>query len=404
MLNYLFIYRIISRTIPKEFVPKFNFKNSFDGKKIMVFKYILLKNNIDIEKELKILEKIYIENKSDDIEYTLCIECKKNIKLLTKENSILINKAYLECKRLNNKYSREIFFVMFSGNINLYNSKMKNLNIFSKILLHKDISLDKDNYFLGNNEYKKDYDYILSIDESVKDVNISSLVNYLLHPYNKPIFKNGKFRYGYGSISLDGINGFNESINSSNYLFDLKLYNKLELNNKNINIINSIRDYSVSLFKYNRYDDIFLIKDIDAFKMCLENNYLNTIFRIKYFNKIFNILGNMCSIILMIYLLFNSLTIWWLLYILIVTPYFCILPTKVSYQMYQLIYYFIKKSINLSDNKICYKCNYLFCIFIIIESFITRNNIICSCILILFFIYVPILKRFVDKVRRKYYD
>ena len=406
IINYLFIYRIISRVVPKDFVPKYNLKNDYHGKKIMVFKYVLLNESTDIEKELKKLEKIYIDNKSDDIDYTLCLECNKNIKLLTKENSNLVNKAYLECRRLNNKYSREIFFIIYSGNINLYNGKNKTLDVFSKLLLHEDISLDKDNYFLGNNEYNNYYDYILSIDESINTIDINSLVNYLLHPYNKPIFKKGKLKYGYGSISLDGVNDYNESTESNNYLFDLQLYKKLELNIKKniINSINYLRDYSIELLKKNSDNEIDIVKDIEVFKICLGKNYLNIIFRIKYFNKMFDVLRNICSFILMIYLMLNKLTIGWTLYLSIVIPCFTILPTKVFYQIYQLIYYFTQKSTNLNNKKMCFIYNYILCILIIIKIFITKKYIISSLMLLLLFMYVPILKKIVNKIRRKYYD
>lgn len=407
IINYQFLYNSISYFIPKEFLPRYNFKNNFQDKKVMVFKYIVLTDDIDIEKELKKLEKIHLENKSDDIDYTLCIECNKPIKLITKENSDLVNKAYIECKRLNAKNSREMFFVIYSGNIASDDKKSITLNFFSKLLLHKDNLIEIDNYYLGNNNYQKKYRYILNIDDSFKFVSISSLVNYLLHPYNKPVFKKRKWTYGYGSISLDGINSYNESIDSNNYIYDLELYDKLILNNRysDLQLVNLLRDYSVELRKSDNYNKkIDVIKNISMFKLCLKNNYLNSIFKIKYFNKLYNILGNICSFIFMIYLLFNKLSVLWFLYLVIVTPSFLIFPSILFEQLYQLAHSFIYKGNKFEYNKNNYIFNYVTCLFIIIKILITKNNIINSCILILLFTYIPILKKIVDKIRRKYYD
>ena len=405
IINYQFLYNVISYFIPKEFVPRYNLKNDFLKNKLMVFKYIYLTDNLDIENELKILEKIHLENKSNDIDYTLCIECNKNIKLLTKENTNIVNKAYLECKRLNNKYSREIFYVIYSGNNTNYYKRSQSLNFFSKVLLHKDSMLERDNYYLGNNNFRNDYKYVLSIDDSIKMINIKSLINYLLHPYNKPIFKNNKLTYGYGSISLDGMNRYNESIDSSNYLYDLMLYDKIVLNNKNTKIqaINLLRDYSIELKNNNNYTkEVNIIEDVNIFKESIKNRFLNSIFKIKYFHKLLNVFVHICSFSLLIYLLFNKMSILWLLYLVIVTPYFVIFPSLLFNQLHQLLYNIICKK-NIRYNKY-YIYNYIMCMFIIVKELVTRNNMIISCILIVLFLYVPLFKKYVDKIRRKYYD
>ena len=386
IINYSFIYRFLSSKVPKDFVPKYNFEKYCSDKKIMVFKYIDLNSDLVIEKELKIFEKMYLENKSKDIDFTLCIESDKPISDLKKYNNNLINKAYLECRKLNNKHSREIFFVIYVKNnndIKRYNT----LSFFNKLLLHKNIDNDSIDYFLGNNNYSSRYKYVLNIDQKINNINICSLVNYLLHPYNTPIFKNNKFTYGYGSISLDGVNLYNESIDSINYLYDLELFDKLYLKNN----YNFLRDYSINNYK-KKYSINSISVNVNLIRCFFhEKSHLNFIYKIKIFHKLINILENICSFILLFYFLFNDMSILWIIYLMIFSLNFSFLPTIISYNFIDII---TKKDIILKNFFQKY-ANYIMCLFLLFKIFITGNNILSTFVSIICFLYGIIIKKYI---------
>lgn len=391
LINYVFLYSLFSSIVPKEFIPKYNIKNNFKNNKIMVLKCVNLTNEFNIEKELKILEKIYLENKSNDIDYTLCIESDKPIKDLKKYDNNLINKAYIECKKLNNKHYRKIFSIIYIKNDN-YNNKNDILNFFNGLLLNKKDEKNNIDYFLGNIEFKDEYKYVLNINRNIKSINISLLINYLLHPYNKPIFKNNRLTYGYGSISLDGVNLYNESIDSDSYIYDLELFDKL-FPRVDYKFINFLRDYSVNNNK-SEFNIYFIADILNVIKVCFKkNNYLNIVFTIKYFHKLINILGSVCSFILLIYMLFSNLSFLWIIYLIIVTPNFIRLPSVLSFYFFELIYTIIKK---FKKFEICkrfnYVANYIICLFILINMLILKIDFVKSCLIIGVFLYIPIIK------------
>lgn len=414
VINYQSIYCIISKLIPIEFVPKNNLGNNLGNNKVMVCKYVILKDSNEVKDQFRILESMYLGNKSENIDFTLLIECTKSDHQIEPFDEEILRESFEQCNLLNKKHFREIFFVTYRKRIFYngiwcgYNDRVGALSDFNKLLLNKLTKEDEYNLFIGHSKYKNNYNYIASIDDSINKIDIKSLMNILTHPYNKPVIKNQKILYGYGSASLDGQNLYGECFNSYNFIYDLNLYNKLLDNVPNsISYTNLLRSHSIDYIKSNKSNIYEEIKNnLSIFKYCLnKSTYFNLVFKINYFHKIYNIVVNIFSLILLLYLLFTKQHILWLLYLYIVTPNFINLPITLYCQIQIFFKILYNRNVTNTNKKYLYIINYIFCLLLILLYIIFKLDIISIGILVILFSISPIIDIILSHIRKdNYYD
>ncbi len=416
IINYLFVFRLLSKIFPKEFVPKQQLGNISDKDKVMVVKYIVLNNPKDVINEYKKLEKYFLGNNLNNVNYTLLVDCTDCDHQIEPYDEEILEQGFKECSTLNKKYSKQLFYFVYRKRVKVgniwcgYNRKNGAIEQFSKLLLDRYV-LDEDyNYFTGYSTFSQKYKYVLVLDDLNYNFDIKEMIGILKHPYNNPISKKNKFVYGYSMIGLDGKNVYGQSLFSTNVLYDLEIYDKLLLQKMPNNIIfsNYLRTLSITNTAINVYDYESILKNnFHLLKWTMnKKSHFNTICKIETVNNILQIVCNLLSLILLIYLIINKSSSLWILYFLIVVPNFTSLPTFVYTDIKVVIKLIFNKKYknstiqnNYSNNR--YYINYLFSLVLIILTIIFKLNIIFTLILSFLFIFNKVFNIIVDNLKRR---
>lgn len=415
-INWLFILKILFKLFPKDYILKNKVGNILNNDKTMVMKYCILNNAEDVIKEYNDLEKYALGNNLNNIHYTLfvdCTDCDHQIEPFDEE---ILEQGFNECNRLNKKYSKQIFYFVYRKRVKYgkiwygYNRKNGAVEQFSKLLLDRFVGDEDYNYFTGYSTFSDKYKYVLVIDDLNYNFDIKELICTLKHPYNRPISKNNKFEYGYSMISLDGKNIYGQSSFSNNILYDLEMYDKFLLGRMPSNILfsNYIRTFSISNTKINIYDYESIIKNnFHLFKWSLnKNSHFNFTSKMCYLFNIFQMIENLLSIILLVFMILNKYSFLWIIYFLIVVPNFIDLPTHVYFDIKVIIKLLFNKNYrnNILEKKYKdskYYVNYIFSIIIVVLSLVFKLNIIFSIILCCLFVLNKLFNYVIDNIRRR---
>lgn len=345
-INYVIIYKIISLFIPKEILLSYDLKNI---PKTMCVKYIISGNNEDIDKAFSFLEETYLENKKDNMHFTLLVDCTYCDHQIEPFDDELLEQGLNICERLNAKYGEDIFYFLYRKRCKMeplwcgYNRKNGAIEELIK-LLNKELS-DYEDYqlFIGHTTFHDTYKYLAIIDNKI---DIIKLINILEHPYNKPVFINNKIMYGYSSCSLNGSIKYGEYDAYHNYVININNYIEILKDKMPSNILNTslLRNLVVTNKKEkNLYSSLAIIKNrISLFIWTLKkDNPFNKIEKIKNIHNVLDIFISILSFILFSYTYISNQSIFIVSYFSIIS--FIILDTPFYINIYVLLRYIFDK-------------------------------------------------------------
>ena len=232
-LLILFIYNILIRLIKNDYMPEYYYNRIPETSRVMLVKYVVLKDKEDVSKAFGDLEKIYLNHREDAIDYTLLIDTTDSDHQIEPFDNEITDNAISYTLGLNERFGKDKFHVIYrkrvnhKGNWHGLNRKEGAIRLFNKLLLNELSKEELDRNFMCNSDVNKEYKYVVEINDDENDINIRELVGMMEHPYNQPVIKNKKVLRGYIGITNNGRNILGDSLYSGSGIYRLQEYNEL---------------------------------------------------------------------------------------------------------------------------------------------------------------------------------
>lgn len=196
-------------------IPKLDFSKGIPREyATMVVITTIVKDTKKIDEMYEKLEKYYLSNKTDNLYFTLQVDCFENNEATSPLDSVISSYGEETASKLNTKYGKDLFFFVCrkrvynkSENKYLgYERKRGALLILNKLLLNKLDKEDKEKYIYNEtvSNLKEKIKYVITLDCDTELVlhSAEKLVGLMAHPSNRPILNSEKNKVikGYGIV------------------------------------------------------------------------------------------------------------------------------------------------------------------------------------------------------------
>lgn len=197
---------VLSKLVKPKLIPKLDFQSGIP-QEYATFVVIptILKNSDQVRKLMKKLEVYYISNKSDNIYFALLGDCSSSSKEIEDFDDEVINSGIIETKRLNDKYTDEVFNKFnFIYRKRIWNDKEDCylgwerkrglLDQFNEYILGKIDSPFRINTIENEKRDIPKIKYVITLDSDT-DLTLNSgieLIGAMAHCLNKPILNKEK--------------------------------------------------------------------------------------------------------------------------------------------------------------------------------------------------------------------
>ena len=203
--------QFLTKVVPSKIIPKMDYTKGIPATaKTMVVIPTIISDKKKIKEMFETLESFYLENKTDNLYFTLLGDTKAGSKQVYDYDQEISKYGKEYATKLNKKYKKELFYFLYRKRVwnkgeNSYlgyERKRGALIQFNKILLGKYV--DDDKYFNVNmlNNNKLGIKYVITLDADTQLVLASArnLVGAMDHPLNRPVLNKNKTKVisGYG--------------------------------------------------------------------------------------------------------------------------------------------------------------------------------------------------------------